>query len=141
MLTWAIGEFGSHRLKHCLTFELLTQASSYVKHTVEAVLQTAEQEKKKKYLEAVQTGRATFSPFVVSVDGVLGREVNVLIKHLAEKIAYIWEKSLSEVTGWVRARMAFAILRATNLCLRSSREKKWKSGPMDDLAALPFSEK
>ena len=57
--------------------------TSYVKRTVEAVLQTAEQEKKKKYLEAVQTRRATFSPFVVSVDGVLGREANVLIKRLA----------------------------------------------------------
>ena len=67
-----------------------TDAPSYVKRTVEAVLQTAEQEKKK-YLEAVQTRRATFSPFVVSVDRVLGREANVLIKHLAEKIAYTWE--------------------------------------------------
>ena len=28
------------------------------------------------------------------------------------------ESSHSEVMGWVRARMAFAILRATNLCLR-----------------------
>ena len=51
------------------------------------------QEKKKKYLEAVQTRHATFSPFVVSVDGVLGREANVLIKRLAEKIAYKWESS------------------------------------------------
>ena len=98
-------------------------APSYVKRTVEAALQTAEQEKKKKYLEAVQTRRATFSPFVVSVDGVLGHEVKLLIKRLAEKIAYKWEKSLSELTGWVRARMAFAILRATNLCLRGSRKK------------------
>ena len=118
-----------------------TDAPSYVKRTVEAVLQTAEQEKKKKYLEAVQTRRATFSPFVVSVDGVLGREANVFIKRLAEKIAYTWENSLSEVTGWVGARMAFAILRATNLCLRGSR-KKWRSGTgMDDGAGLPFSEK
>ena len=87
------------------------------------MLQTAEQEKNKNYLEAVQTRHATFSPFVVSVDGVLGREANVFIKRLAEKIAYTWEKSLSEVTGWIGARMAFAILRATNLCLRGSRKK------------------
>ena len=115
-----------------------TVAPSYVKCTVEAVLQTAKQEKKK-YLEAVQTRRATFSPFVVSVDGVLSCEAIFLIKSLAEKIAY--EKSLSEVTGWVRARMAFAILRATNLCLRGSR-KKWRSGTgMNNGARLPFSEK
>ena len=69
------------------------------------MLQTAEQEKQKKYLEAVQTR-------------VLCHEENVLIKCLAEKIAYKWVKSLSEVTGWVWARMAFAILRATSLCLQ-----------------------
>ena len=59
------------------------------------------EDKKTKYLEAVQTRRATFTPFVVSVDGVLGREANVLIKRLAEQIAFKWEKSLSEVMGWV----------------------------------------
>ena len=65
-----------------------TDAPSYVKCTVNAVLLTAEQEKKKKYQEAVQTRRATFTPFVVSVDGVLGREANVLIKRLAEKNSF-----------------------------------------------------
>ena len=38
--------------------------------------------------------------FLLLLDGVLGREANVLIKCLAKKIAYAWEKSLSEVTGW-----------------------------------------
>ena len=75
------------------------------------MLQTAEQEKKK-YLEAVQTRHATFSPFVVSVDGVLGRGANVLIKRLAERIAYTWEKSLSRLGP---GQDGFAILRATNL--------------------------
>ena len=52
-------------------------------------------------------------------------------------IAVKWEKSHSEVMGWVRARMAFAILRATNLCLRGSRVK-WRSGHgMNDGAGLP----
>ena len=37
--------------------------------------------------------------FIVSEDGVLGREVNVLNKRLAEQIAFKWEKSL--VTGCV----------------------------------------
>ena len=37
--------------------------------------------------------------------------------------------------------MAFAILSATNLCLRGSK-KKWRSGTgKDDVAGLPFSEK
>ena len=54
-----------------------------------------------------------------------------------QMIAVKWEKSHYEVMGWVCARMAFAILRATNLCLRGSRVK-WRNGHgMDDGAGLP----
>ena len=44
------------------------------------------------------------------------------MKRLGDQIALKWEKSHSVVMGWVRARLAFAILRVTNLCLRGSRE-------------------
>ena len=86
---------------------------------------------------AVEERRASFTPFVVSVDGVLGHDTQHLIKRLCDQIAMKWEKSHSEVMIWVRARIAFAILRATNLCLRGSRVK-WRSGHgMDDGAGLP----
>ena len=72
----------------------------------------------------------------VLVCGVLGHDAQHLMKCLCDQIAMKWEKSHSEVMGWVRARMAFAILRATNLCLRGSRVK-WRSGHgMDDGAGL-----
>eukprot|EP00731_Ephydatia_muelleri_P028196 Em0019g1069a len=114
-----------------------TDAQSYASRTVDAVLCSAEQEKKRKYSAAVEDRRASFTPFVVSVDGVLGHDAQHLMKRLCDQIAVKWEKSHSEVMGWVRARMAFAILRATNLCLRGSRVK-WRSGHgMDDGAGLP----
>ena len=92
----------------------------------------------RKYLAAVEERRATFTPFVVSVDGVLGHDAQHLIKCLCDQIVMKWEKSHSEVMVWVRARIAFAILRATNLCLRGSRVK-WRSGHgMDDGAGLPY---
>ena len=93
-----------------------TDAQSYASRTVDAVLCSAEQEKKRKYSAAVEDRRASFTPFVVSVDGVLGHDAQHLMKRLCDQIAEKWEKSHSEVMGWVRARMAFAILRATNLC-------------------------
>ena len=100
-------------------------------------LSSAEKAKKKKYSEAAALHRASFTPFVVSADGVLGREANFCIKHLAQKLAHKWEKSNSEVLRWMRARLSFAILRATNLCLRGSRTK-WRSAfGMDDGAGLP----
>ena len=49
------------------------------------------------------------------------------------------EKSNSEVLGWMRARLSFAILRATNLCLRGSRAR-WRSAVgLDDGAGCPVS--
>ena len=52
-------------------------------------------------------------------------------------IADMWKKSLSEVMGWVRAKMSFAILRATNLCLRGSRRKWRRVMDINDGAGLP----
>ena len=103
-----------------------TDARSYTSRTVDSVLLSAENEKN------IEARHASFTPFVTSIDGVLGREANSVMKLLATKIALKWEKPLSEVTGWVRARLAFAILRATNLCIRGSRVK-WRSAVhMDD---------
>ena len=87
--------------------------------------------KKRKYSTAVEGRHATFTPFVVSVDVVLGHDAQHLMKRLGDQIALKWEKSHSVVMGWVRARLAFAILRATNLCA-------WVQGSghgMDDGAA------
>ena len=68
------------------------------------------QEKKIKYSAAFEERSASFTPFVVSVDGVLGHDAQHLMRRLYDQIAMKWEKSHSEVMGWVRARVAFAIL-------------------------------
>ena len=49
--------------------------------------------KKKNYLDAVQVRHATFTPFVVSVDGVLGREARMFVNHLGDSIADMWKKN------------------------------------------------
>ena len=49
-----------------------TDARSYVSRSVQSVLESAEREKKKKYHEAAVSRHASFTPFVVSVDGVMG---------------------------------------------------------------------
>ena len=48
----------------------------------------------------------------MTADGALGLEAKTFICHLADKIAVhaIWHKSYSEVLGYVRARMLFAVL-------------------------------
>ena len=49
-----------------------TDAPSYLHWDVVSILSSAEEEKKRKYNDAAEARRASFTPLVVSVDGVLG---------------------------------------------------------------------
>ena len=49
-----------------------TDAASYVGWSVPAVLSSAEEENKRKYLSAAEQHHVSFAPFVVSVDRALG---------------------------------------------------------------------
>ena len=100
-----------------------TDAPSYLHWDVASILSSDEEEMKRKYNDAAEARRASFTPLVVSVDGVLGQEAECFIQLLADKIAQKWKTTYAEVAGWIRARLSFAILRVTNVCLRGSRTK------------------
>eukprot|EP00731_Ephydatia_muelleri_P008936 Em0004g1274a len=55
-------------------------APSHIHRNAVAVISSAEEEKKRKYNSAAEARRASFTPFVVSTDGMLGREANFLLK-------------------------------------------------------------
>ena len=55
-----------------------------------------------------------FSPFVLTVDGQLGREAKVFMTRIADKLSSKWQNSHSKVIGWVQTQLCFAILRAMN---------------------------
>ena len=69
-----------------------TDAPSYCIRSPQAVLLSAEVEKKRKYFLVCQARCASFTPLCYSVDGLLGSEANLFIKHLAERLAAKWEK-------------------------------------------------
>ena len=56
------------------------------------VLETHEKEKKQKYLEPCLKQRRHFTPFVVSADGLLGKEAEVFLNRLPGKISEMWGK-------------------------------------------------
>ena len=62
--------------------------------------------------------RAVFTPLCVSVDSLFRNEAEHFVKRIGQSLSTKWEKSYSQVIGWIRARLSFAILRATILCLR-----------------------
>ena len=63
----------------------------------------------------------------------------MFLKRLADKLSEKWGKSYGHVLTWLKMKLSFALLRATNLCLRGSRQR-WRSGTgIDDGAGLPVS--
>ena len=95
---------------------------------VNAVLAMAEKEKKRKYNQAAQACHASFSPFVLTVDGLMAREARFVMQQIDRTLSTKWSKSYGVVMGWVQTRMSIAFLRAANLCVHGSRVK-WRSGP------------
>lgn len=61
-----------------------------------------------------------------SVDATWAPQMSAFIKILAEKLADQWMRPQSSVRGWLRARLAFAVLRASSMCFRGAR-KKWRT--------------
>ena len=64
-----------------------TNAKSYAGKQPEKCLQEAERTKKQIYLEACLQQLRHFSPFVASVDGLLGMEATATLKRLASSLA------------------------------------------------------
>ena len=56
-------------------------------HRPEKCLEETEKGKKKMYLEACLQQRRHFSPFVASVDGLLGVEAMATLKRIASRLA------------------------------------------------------
>ena len=114
-----------------------TDAQSYISPSVADVLVSVEEEKKRKYRLAAKARHASFSPFVVSVHGALGKEATLFLGCIADQLFVAWGRGYDNVLGWLKTRLGFVVIRATNICLRGPRVT-WRSGAgIDDGAGLP----
>ena len=97
--------------------------SSYVSSTPQEVFEKAGKEKKSKYLKVCEEKHISFTPLCFSVDGLIGKEAKFFLKRLAERLSEKWHKPFSTVVYWIQAKLNFALIRATVLCLRGSRSQ------------------
>ena len=114
-------------------------APSYRSRSSQAVLCSAEVEKQCKYMEACLASHASFTPLCFSTDGMFGTEADFFLRCLAEQLSTKWERLYSEVIGWVRSRLSFAILWATMLCVQGLRSR-WRSLGIVDGACISESD-
>jgi hypothetical protein len=94
------------------------------------ILSRHEEEKKKKYLEHCVRQRKHFTPLVFSVDGLMGVECDAARKRLASLLATKWKRTYSQVCGFVRSRLAIALVRSSSRCLRWDRNPSIRKSQM-----------
>ena len=98
-----------------------TGAKSHSGKTPENCLQDKERGKKQMYLEACLQQRRYFSPFLVSVDVLLGVEARATLNRLYSRLANKWQQTYSKTCRYVNSTIATTLVRATHHYIRGSR--------------------
>jgi hypothetical protein len=101
-------------------------ARSYAHLKPEQLFRNAEKAKIREYGERVrEVEHADFTPLVFTCAGGMAPQCHLVMKRLAEQLSKKKDLPTSVVSGWLRCRMSFALLRTTLLCVRATRRKKF----------------
>ena len=89
------------------------------------LFKNAERVKIREYKERIRNvEHADFNPLVFTCTGGMAPQCQMVVKRLAEKLSKKQNLQFSVVSGWLRCRLSFALLRTTLLCVRATRQKK-----------------
>jgi hypothetical protein len=100
-------------------------ASSYLCRSLPNLYTTMEKEKKRQYLDRiVNVERGSFTPLVFSSTGSMGIEASATIKQLAISLSQMRNEQYSATINLLRCRIAFALMRASSVCLRGYRQAR-----------------
>uniref|UniRef100_A0A0K8TJ54 Reverse transcriptase domain-containing protein n=2 Tax=Lygus hesperus TaxID=30085 RepID=A0A0K8TJ54_LYGHE len=111
-------------------------AASYLPQDWHQTARSAANAKHAKYDQAAEERRGSFTPLVCSCDGALEREFGVFIKRASYVLSEKWTRPFSEIAGWVKTKIQFAIIRAVSLRIRGAR-RKVRPLELEDGAAMP----
>ena len=101
-------------------------ARSYAHMSPAAMFNQAEKAKMREYKERIcNVEHGDFNPLVFTCAGGIAPQSNAVLKRLAEQLSEKKEIPRSVVSGWLRCRLSFAILRTTLLCVRATRRKRY----------------
>ena len=85
-----------------------------------ALLSRCENIKKDRHSKHCHNQQNQFSPFVLSVDGMLGMEALVLMSQLSQFMAEKMEEPLLQVQGWVNGQIVIDIARSYSQMIRGA---------------------
>lgn len=94
----------------------------YLNQSLSAVHKRNESEKKRQYNQRIlQVEHGSFSPLVFSCFGGMSRECSRFFSHASEIISEKRKVGKSSVSALIKARLNFALLRSSLLCIRGDR--------------------
>jgi len=100
-------------------------ARSNLSMPISRLLLTSEMSKSREYRERIlNVEHGDFNPLVFTTTGSMGPQCQIVVRRLAEKISERQALQRSVVSGWLRCRLSFALLRTTLLCVRGTRKSK-----------------
>jgi hypothetical protein len=101
-------------------------ARSYSHLSSTSLYRMAEKSKQREYEERIRNvEHADFNPLVFTTAGGMGPQSQLVIKRLAEALSTKKDVAKSVVSGWLRCRLSFALLRTTLLCVRGTRSRRF----------------
>jgi len=107
-------------------------ARSYSHLTQASMMKTAEKAKMREYRERIRdVEHADFNPLVFTTMGAMAPQCQIVVKKLAEKLSEKQGTNRSVVTGWLRVRLSFALLRTSLQCIRGTRRKKFTNSDIN----------
>ena len=93
---------------------------SYSHLTPAALFKQAERVKERDYGERIRrVDHGDFTTLVFTCTGGMAPESQIVIQRLAESMSTHLKQPRSVVTGWLKCRLSFALLRTTLLCIRA----------------------
>ena len=98
-----------------------SDADSYKYETMAALLDRWETIKKDKHDKNCHDQRLYFSPFVLSLDEMLGSASLVVTAQFSRVAAAKREKSLLQIQGWVSGQIEIAVARSYSRMIRGTR--------------------
>ena len=85
-----------------------------------------EQQKDREYKARInQVEQADFTPLVFTTAGGMAPRMQLFLKRISLLMSEQQDLANSVVSGWLRCRFSFALLRTTLVCLRGTRRKRY----------------
>ena len=116
-------------------------AQSYQSSKIESLYRRHETEKKRSFGHRIcDIENGSFTPIVLSTFGGLSRETAVFYKRLANLLAVKRSSSYTRTMTWLRARLAFELIKSATMCIRGSRSTSYRSPINNENIELALTE-